>query len=90
MHRRQEKRREGTADNRAYVSYNPAKAIKADPALKQLPVIMFTTSCTRADISRSYEYGIASCITKPDSLDGYKELMRNFGQYWLSVSSLPL
>jgi len=64
-------------------------AIKADPALKKIPVIMLSSSCAQRDITRSFESGAASYITKPSSLEGYKNLMSNFGKYWLTVSALP-
>ena len=65
------------------------RAIKADPLLKRIPVIMLTSSSSQEDVTRSFENGAASYITKPDSMEGYKNVMSNFGKYWLSVSALP-
>lgn len=65
------------------------RAVKADLSLKKLPVIMLTSSSSREDITKSFEYGAASYLTKPDSLEGYKNLLHNFGKYWLTVSALP-
>jgi CheY-like chemotaxis protein len=65
------------------------KAIKADPALKKLPVIMFTSSTAPEDISSSFEAGAASYLTKPGTFEAYKKLLANFGRYWLTVSALP-
>lgn len=65
------------------------RKLKADPLLKKIPVVMLTTSSARDDIARSFEGGAASYITKPDSFDGYKNMLNNFGKYWLSVSALP-
>lgn len=66
------------------------KRLKADPALRAIPVVMLTTSSRHEDIARSYENGAASYITKPSSLDEFLELARKFEQYWVSVSKLPL
>jgi len=65
------------------------RALKADPALKKIPVIMLTTSSSQSDVTRSYESGAASFITKPSSFEDYRELMSNFGRYWMMVSALP-
>ena len=65
------------------------KTLKADKALKKIPVVMLTTSASREDVSRSYECGAASFLTKPDSFDGYHALMGQFSSYWMSVSLLP-
>ncbi|MBI4351969.1 MAG: response regulator [Elusimicrobia bacterium] len=66
------------------------KRLKADPALRAIPVVMLTTSSRHEDILRSYENGAASYITKPSSLEDFLELARRFEQYWVSVSKLPL
>lgn len=65
------------------------KILKADQDLKKIPVIMLTTSSAKVDISRSYEYGAASFLIKPESYEGYKDLMGDFGKYWHNVSALP-
>ncbi len=65
------------------------KILKADPLLKKIPVIMLTSSAAREDVSRSYECGAASYLTKPESFEGFKSLMADFGRYWLTVSALP-
>lgn len=66
------------------------KRLKADPALRAIPVVMLTTSSRHEDIVRSYENGAASYLTKPSSLEEFLELARKFEQYWVSVSKLPL
>ncbi len=65
------------------------KRLKADPALRLIPVVMLTTSSRNEDIVRSYENGAASYITKPASLEDFLELARRFEMYWVSVSKLP-
>lgn len=66
------------------------KRLKADFALRTIPVVMLTTSSRHEDIQRSYENGAASYITKPASLEEFLELARKFELYWVSVSKLPL
>lgn len=66
------------------------KKLKADQNLRKIPVVMLTTSSRHEDITRSYESGAASYITKPASLEEFLDLARKFEMYWVSVSKLPL
>jgi two-component system response regulator len=65
------------------------KKLKADKALRKIPVIMLTSSASREDIRRSFESGAASFLTKPSSFEDYHALMSQFSKYWMSVSALP-
>lgn len=65
------------------------KRLKADPALRPIPVIMLTTSSRQEDILRSYDSGAASYVTKPASLEEFLEMARRFELYWMTVSKLP-
>ncbi|MEM7726438.1 MAG: response regulator [Cyanobacteria bacterium P01_A01_bin.45] len=66
------------------------KEIKADPKLRQIPVIVLTTSKAPEDIHRSYDLGANSFIIKPRSFDSLVEVMRNIGKYWFDIVELPL
>jgi CheY-like chemotaxis protein len=65
------------------------QAIKADPTLCHIPVIVLTTSSAEEDIFRSYAVGVSSYITKPVSFDALVQVMRGFGQYWFQIVELP-
>ena len=64
-------------------------AIKRDPALRSLPVVVLTTSVADEDIARTYDLGAASYIAKPASLSGMVEMMKSLGKYWFEVVMLP-
>lgn len=65
------------------------QAIKADPLLQALPVVMLTTSDRDDDIVRSYTGGACSYIRKPMSLEQFIQVVKNFELYWTMVSRLP-
>jgi CheY-like chemotaxis protein len=65
-------------------------AIKADPILKLLPVVVLTTSTTAQDILQSYELHANCCITKPADIDQFIEVVQVTLNFWLSFVSLPL
>lgn len=63
--------------------------LKADPKLRRIPVIVFTTSSAEEDIIRSYELGVNSFIVKPASFEGFIDVMRTFNRYWTETVQLP-
>ena len=65
-------------------------AMKQDPRLQSLPVIMLTTSHREEDVVRSFENGACSYIHKLVDLDQFKHLIKQFEQYWTGISRIPL
>ncbi|HJT56142.1 MAG TPA: response regulator [Ktedonobacteraceae bacterium] len=65
------------------------KEIKANPALKDIPVVVFTTSKAEEDIYRSYKLGVNSFITKPVTFERLIEVMQMIGKYWFEIVTLP-
>ena len=63
--------------------------IKTDPHLRQIPVVILTTSKAEQDILRSYDLGVNSFITKPVTLAGLIEVVTTLGKYWLEIVDLP-
>jgi CheY-like chemotaxis protein len=63
--------------------------MKGDPALRQIPVVVLTTSRSEEEIFRSYDLGANSFVSKPVTFDGLVEVMRTLGIYWLRTVSLP-
>jgi CheY-like chemotaxis protein len=65
------------------------KEIKNDPALRQIPIVILTTSKAEEDIYRSYDLGANSFVTKPVSFQQLVEAMKSLGQYWFEIVELP-
>lgn len=65
------------------------KEIKSDPRLRQIPVVVLTTSRTEEDIFRAYELGVNSFITKPVTFGAMVELVKTLGKYWFEIVELP-
>jgi CheY-like chemotaxis protein len=64
--------------------------IKADPALRRIPVVVLTTSKAEEDIYKSYDLGVNSFISKPVTFGGMTSVMKALGTYWLEIVNLPL
>lgn len=63
--------------------------IKADPALRQIPIVILTTSKAEEDIFRSYDLGVNSYITKPVTFEALVEVVLALERYWLEIVELP-
>jgi CheY-like chemotaxis protein len=63
--------------------------IKADPALRSIPVVILTTSKAHEEIQRAYDLGANSFIVKPVSFEGLVNAVRVVAQYWFTIVRLP-
>lgn len=57
--------------------------IKAEPALKNIPIVILTTSEEQKDIDFTKIAGAESFITKPPSFDEWVEIMKSLVRRWL-------
>jgi CheY-like chemotaxis protein len=63
--------------------------IKADAALRTIPVIVLTTSRSDADVLAAYR-GHANCfITKPQDFDEFVAVVQAIQVFWLQIARLP-
>ena len=63
--------------------------MKADPELRQIPVIVLTTSSDERDVSACYSAGASSYIQKPVDLEGFMQAIERLNDYWFEVVILP-
>jgi CheY-like chemotaxis protein len=63
--------------------------IKADPQLKDIPVVVLTTSDVERDVVASYQLGAASFITKPLDITQFINAIHHIENYWLTLVRLP-
>jgi CheY-like chemotaxis protein len=65
------------------------REIKSDPELRQISVVVLTTSKAEEDIYSSYDSGASSFISKPVTFAGLVEVMKGLGRYWFEIVDLP-
>lgn len=63
--------------------------IKTDPDLRDIPIIILTTSKDDIDILNSYKLGANSYITKPISFDDLVKIIQTLKTYWFEIVQLP-
>ena len=64
--------------------------IKIDPLLKQIPVVVLTTSRSEADITKAYDLHANCYITKPVDFKQFMTVVKSIEDFWLTVVKLPL
>jgi len=64
-------------------------AIRGEPALQTLPVVLLSTSSLDTDVQRAYRCGANSYITKPASFDTLRETARSLVTYWSETVRIP-
>ncbi|MER5257021.1 response regulator [Streptomyces sp. NPDC002855] len=63
--------------------------IKSDPDLKDIPVVVLTTSAAEEDILRSYKLHANAYVTKPVDLDQFIAAVRQIDDFFVQVVRLP-
>lgn len=63
--------------------------IKESLQLKQIPVIMLTTSSAEQDIMESYKNHANCYITKPIDVDDFNRAMESIENFWIQTVTLP-
>jgi CheY-like chemotaxis protein len=63
--------------------------VKADENLKQIPIVVLTTSTAEGDIVQSYELQANCYLVKPVELDRFEDLVKSINEYWITKVRLP-
>jgi CheY-like chemotaxis protein len=65
------------------------KEIKNDSALRQIPVVVLTTSQADEDVLRSYQLHANAYVTKPVDFDRFVNVVKQIDDFFISVVRLP-
>ncbi|HEY2636174.1 MAG TPA: response regulator, partial [Solirubrobacteraceae bacterium] len=63
--------------------------VKADSELREIPVVVLTTSSSDEDIMHSYRSYVNSYIRKPVTFEKFVEAVQAIGRYWFNLVTLP-
>ena len=64
-------------------------AIKADPHLRRIPVVILSSSQSELDIRMAYELQANCYVTKPTDFEQFISVVREIEQFWAAVVELP-
>src|SRR5258708_3926303 len=65
------------------------RQIRGQPALKMLPVLVFSASAVPGDVDEAYRLGASAFLVKPSGLAEFAALVRLIRDFWLGTNRLP-
>ncbi|MGH9872240.1 MAG: response regulator [Pyrinomonadaceae bacterium] len=65
------------------------RQVRADEALKLIPIVMLTSSREECDIVESYKLGVNSYVVKPVDFHQFVEAIKQVGSFWAVVNQPP-
>ncbi|MFA6316770.1 MAG: response regulator [Elusimicrobiota bacterium] len=63
--------------------------LKADKALRRIPVVILSTSQHERDVAHVYDLHANCYINKPVDYDRFLEVIRKVEDFWLTIVRLP-
>jgi CheY-like chemotaxis protein len=64
-------------------------ALKGNPALRRIPVVVLTTTEDREEVRNAYD-NFANCfVTKPPELEDFTRVLEAIADFWLEIVQLP-
>lgn len=65
------------------------QAVRGDPALRLLPVVILTSSREEQDLIKSYELGVNAYVVKPVDFKDFIRAVKEIGVFWAIINELP-
>jgi len=65
------------------------RQMRADAAIKHVPVVMVTSSREEQDLVRSYELGVNAYVVKPVDFQKFVESVKQIGIFWAIINEPP-
>lgn len=65
------------------------EAVRGDPQLRSIPVVMLTSSQQESDVVRSYELGVNAYVVKPVEFQQFVAAIADLGIFWAVLNEPP-
>lgn len=65
-------------------------AIRSDADLKNIPVVMLTSSREEPDLRKCYELGVNAYVVKPVEFSDFIDAIKHVGVFWAILNQLPI
>ena len=65
------------------------KALKSNDDLREIPVVIFSTSSAKRDIDRAYQLAANGYVRKPADLDEFYQAVGAIKRFWFETAALP-
>ncbi|AWN54409.1 response regulator [Methylobacterium sp. 17Sr1-1] len=64
-------------------------AVKGDPKMRAIPIVMLTSSREESDLVRSYQLGVNAFVVKPVGFKEFFEAIQDLGVFWAVLNEPP-
>lgn len=64
-------------------------AVKGDPQMRPVPIVMLTSSREETDLVRSYQLGVNAFVVKPVGFKEFFEAIQDLGVFWAVLNEPP-
>ncbi|RJF73264.1 response regulator [Deinococcus cavernae] len=64
-------------------------AVRADRRLREIPVVMLTTSGEEGDIKACYEHGATAYVVKPLDFTQFRDALNTILRFWTTLNRSP-
>jgi CheY-like chemotaxis protein len=65
------------------------RVIRSDPALRTIPIVMFTSSREQRDLVESYQLGVNAYVVKPLEYHDFMKALKEIGLFWGVINEPP-
>lgn len=65
------------------------RRLREDQRTRSQPIVVMTTSNEESDLRNSYQLHVNSYVRKPVRSEQYDDVMREIGEYWLTLNLPP-
>jgi CheY-like chemotaxis protein len=65
------------------------KRVKGDASLKNIPIVMLTSSREEQDVVESYKLGVNSYVVKPVAFNDFVNVVKQLGLFWVLINEPP-
>ena len=65
------------------------REIKTDPDLREIPIVVLTTSAAESDVLASYQLHANAYVTKPVDFDRFTSVVKQIDDFFVSLVKLP-
>ncbi len=65
------------------------ETIKSSPEIKNIPIVVLTTSQAEQDVAKAYSEHVNSYLVKPVDFNSFTHMMEDLGFYWLAWNHYP-
>ena len=65
------------------------KTLKSHATMKNIPIVVLTTSNDERDIQACYDLGANTYIQKPVGLENFFDAIQKLKEYWFEIAILP-